>query len=87
MELSDALAARYEHAIVDLVESRLLEGREGEIFDACVLSVGGALRIQIAVPPIVASLPEGHDLDPGDAVRVRLAQVDVEEGRLDFRPA
>ncbi len=86
MELSDALAARYEHAIVDLVESRLLEGREGEVFDACVLSVGGPLRIQIAVPPIVATLPEGHGLDPGDAVRVRLAQVDIEEGRLHFRP-
>jgi exoribonuclease R len=87
METSDALAARYEHAIVDLVESRLLEGREGEVFDACVLSVGGPLRIQIASPPIVANLPEGHGLEPGDAVRVRLAQVDVDEGRLHFQPA
>lgn len=86
METSDALAARYEHAIVDLVESRLLQGREGEVFDACVLSVGGPLRIQIASPPIVANLPEGHGLDPGDAVRVRLAQVDVDEGRLQFQP-
>ncbi len=58
------------------------------MFDACVL-VRRAARCasRSPIPPIVANLPEGHGLDPGDAVRVRLAQVDVEEGRLHFQPA
>jgi exoribonuclease R len=88
MQAADARAARYEHALVDLVESQLLAARVGDAFDAVVLSTeGGAPRIEIADPPVVASLPGVEGLAAGDAVRVRLVEADPEQGRLRFEPA
>jgi exoribonuclease R len=88
MEAADARASRYEHALVDLVESQLLAARVGSTFPAVVLAAGnGPARIEIAEPPVQASLPGAEGLAPGDAVVVRLAEVDVEEGRLQFERA
>ena len=55
---ADSNNGRFERALVDLVEARLLEHRLGETFDAVVISQQhDTSRIQIADPPVRASLP------------------------------
>ncbi len=84
MESAEALANQVERAAVDLAEAVLLDGREGEIFDAVIIDEDerGA-QMQIADPAIIARVV-AHDVDPGDAVKVRLVDVDQAARRIDF---
>jgi exoribonuclease R len=84
MAKADAHNGRFEHALIDLVEARLLEHRVGETFDAVVLSHHrDSARIQIAEPPVRAAVPDPAP-PPGERAKVQLRDVDARARRLDF---
>ncbi len=78
---------RFERALVDLVEARLLEHRVGETFDAVVISEEhDKARIQLAQPPVRANLAAPAPA-PGERTTVRLDDVDARARRLTFEVA
>ncbi|WP_423141775.1 RNB domain-containing ribonuclease [Parablastomonas sp. CN1-191] len=84
MNTSGARAAQVERAVVDLAETALLSGREGEYFAAQVTDVGDSgARIQLCELPVVARVA-AHDAPPGTALKVRLDQVDPARRTLAF---
>jgi exoribonuclease R len=88
MEAADSRGSRYERELVDLVESAVLAPRVGETFPAVVLAGDArSARIQVADPPVVATLPGANGLRPGDAVTVRLVAADPDAGRIAFAMA
>ncbi len=76
MAKADARAAQVDRAVIDLAETTLLAGREGENFDAIVTDMDerGA-RIQLCDLPVVARTA-AHGVEPGAKVRVRLDRAD-----------
>lgn len=84
MESGEALANQVERAAVDLAEAVLLDGRQGDVFDAVIIDEDerGA-QVQIADPAIIARV-KARGIDPGDAVKVRLADVDLAGRRVEF---
>ncbi len=85
MAVADARGAQIERAVIDLAETVMLQGREGEIFEAVVtdLDERGA-RIQLRDLPIVARVV-AHHVDPGDTLRVKLLAADPATRRLSFQ--
>ncbi|MEZ0070293.1 exoribonuclease R [Streptacidiphilus sp. MAP12-20] len=82
MESGDRRAHEVERACVDLVEAALLTGREGELFDGIVIDVDerkpGRGTVQLSDPAVRAPLTNGGGPLPlGEAVRVRLTEVDL----------
>lgn len=87
MTRSAQRASQLTAGALDRVEAAVLHGREGETFDAAVLSArGDGLRVQLQDPPVEAKVT-GMDAAPGAAVRLRLIRADVAEGTLVFAPA
>jgi len=84
MAKADSLAGRVERAVIDLAETVLLNGREGEMFAAVVtdLDEHGA-RIQLSDLPVVARA-DAKNVAPGDALRVRLKAIDPVGRSLTF---
>lgn len=84
MAKAEARASQIERAVVDLAETALLSGREGEGFDAVVtdLAENGA-RIQLCGAPVVARVV-AHGVQPGDTIRVRLTGADTIRRQLRF---
>jgi VacB/RNase II family 3'-5' exoribonuclease len=84
MARAEARAGQIERAVIDLAEAVMLEGREGEHFDAVVTDFDqrGA-RIQLCGPPVVARV-EAHRVMPGDRIKVRLAESDPVGRRVRF---
>lgn len=85
MEQAETRADRVENAVIALAEAVWLAGRVGDVFDAVLVDEdrhGGV--IQLADPAVLARV-EAHRVDPGDAVRVRLTEVDVPARRIDFK--
>jgi exoribonuclease R len=73
MGRAEQRANRAERLALDLAESVVLAGREGEIFDAVVVDEGEwGVEVQIADPAVLVRLP-ARRVDPGDQIRVRLA--------------
>ena len=64
----------------------LVRSRVGEQFDAIVTGASPkGTFVRVAMPPMEGMLVQGmHGLDVGDRARVRLANVDVERGYIDF---
>ena len=87
MARADALGSQIQRAAIDLAETVILQGREGETFAAIVTEVDhrGA-RIQLCDVPVVARLGEAG-LHAGDAVDVILVESDPEARTVTFRPA
>jgi exoribonuclease R len=88
MSEAGSRAARVERAIVDDVETRVLEHRVGDRFTAVVLDNDRhGTVIRIADPPVRARLHA--DLAPaaGDIVAVQLMRADPVSRSLEFRPA
>ncbi len=85
MQRGDARAGQIERAVVDLAETAILAGREGELFDAVVTDLGeqGA-RIQLCDLPVVARTT-AREVVPGDRVRVKLESADPATRRLAFQ--
>jgi len=80
MSEADRRASRFERAVLDLVESVTLAPRVGDVFDGAIVDVQRNDPRQGVVmlrdPAIEAPVASQSPLPLGDAVRVRLAQVD-----------
>jgi len=82
-------ARKVERAMRKVVAATLLQGRVGEMFDAIVTGVNqSGTFARLAHPPAEGRIVRGeHGLDVGDHVRVKLVDVDVGKGYLDFAKA
>jgi exoribonuclease R len=79
--------AEIERAAVDGAEALVLAGREGEEFDATVITTGkGGSTLQLCDPAVVGSLA-GGTAEPGDRIRVRLTEADPLRRTVAFAPA
>ena len=91
MDEAERRAGRLERKVVDLAEAWMLRGREGERFAATVLGFrGDDAEVQVEEPPVraLASRPgQGERVELGARVEVRLAGVEVEEGKVRFELA
>lgn len=86
MARADAVAGRIERAVVDLAETVMLRGREGEGFAAVVTdSDGKTARIQLCDLPVVARV--NAPAAPGSRLSVRLERADADKRTLHFAPA
>lgn len=88
MVSSGQLAARYERAVLDLVEAVALSDRVGETFTAVVVEVDEKDptkgEITIAEPAIEAKVTSAAPLPLGGDIRVRLEAADVATRRVLF---
>ncbi|MDP3673874.1 MAG: RNB domain-containing ribonuclease [Novosphingobium sp.] len=84
MSAADAREGAIERAVIDLAETALLHGREGETFAAVVtdLDERGA-RIQLCDRPVVARV-DARRVASGDELRVRLVEADPVRRVLRF---
>lgn len=91
MEASDRRAGGVERATTDAVEAATLADRVGQDFVAVVVDVpegrddAGALDVQLLDPPVLARAKGAAEL--GAEVTVRLTQVDLATGTVDFEVA
>ncbi len=85
MARGDGLANRVDRAVLDLAEAVVLAPREGEVFDAVVVDEDRrGTVIQLVDPAAVLAHVTAHRVEPGDAIRVRLAAVDVAARQVTF---
>jgi exoribonuclease R len=77
-----------ERRVVSVAEAWVLRDSVGSTFDALVLSAaGGRVEFQIEDPPVRARMdaPDGHPaVQGGTNLRLRLAEADLDAGRLRF---
>jgi len=84
MQKAEARAGQIERAVVDLAETAMLAGREGERFAAMITDLGSTgARIQLCDLPIVAR-SVAHGVVPGDRITVRLDSADPARRELRF---
>ncbi|MGB8861763.1 MAG: RNB domain-containing ribonuclease [Ilumatobacteraceae bacterium] len=84
MDRAEAVANRIERAVLDLAEVVIMQGHEGETFDAVVLDDDeDGSRIQLTDVAVVAKV-HAHGVDPGDDLRVKLVKVDLERRSIAF---
>lgn len=87
MAQADRRAATVERRCLDTVEAHVMEGRVGETFQAVVLEARpDRAEVWIDHPPVL-TWADAPGLGPGDTVALRLAAVDVAEGRIELVPA
>jgi exoribonuclease R len=83
MATSDDLAGQLERRCTDLVEAAVLAHRVGEVFDAVVVDQNrSGVKVQLLDPAVLASA--AGEVGLGQAVRVRLAGVDLDQGSVRF---
>lgn len=84
MARADAVGARIERAAIDLAEAVLLEGREGESFEAVATEVDPrGVRIQLCDLPVTARVA-AEGVAAGDRLRVRLVEANPELRTVKF---
>jgi exoribonuclease R len=83
MAAADHRAHAVERGVVDLVEAVVLQGREGERFDAVVVDDD---LIQLREPAVRAHV-EGAHPEPGSEVRVQLDKADPATRKVSFSVA
>jgi len=85
MAQAEAKSGQIDRAVLDLAEAVMLEGREGERFEAVVTDEDerGA-RIQLCDPAVIARI-DGKGAGPGDRIAVQLASVDVIHRQIAFQ--
>jgi exoribonuclease R len=85
MAKAEARAGQIERAVIDLAETAMLSGRQGDVFDAVVTDLGeqGA-RIQLCELPVVARVA-AHGVVPGARIRVGLDEADTVRRTLRFK--
>jgi len=85
MDRAETIASRIERAVIDLAEAVALHGREGEIFNAVVINDDEeSTRIQLCDVAVVAKV-QARGVRPGDAMRVKVAAVDVGARTVEFQ--
>ena len=79
-------ARKVERTMRKAIAARLLERRVGETFDAIITGVNdGGTFARLTHPPAEGRIMRGErGLDVGDRVRVKLVEVDVAKGYIDF---
>src|SRR5207244_9846612 len=79
-------ANKVERQVRKSAVAMLVRSSVGEQFDAIVTGASPkGTFVRVATPPMEGMLVQGmHGLDVGDRARVRLANVDVERGYIDF---
>jgi len=79
-------ATKIERQVRKSAAALLLEGRQGEIYDAIVTgSSPKGVWVRVLHPPVEGRIVQGATgSDVGDRVRVRLVSTDVERGFIDF---
>ena len=84
--LQEDHANRVERQVRKSAAAMVVESRVGGEFAAIVTGASDkGTFVRVAVPPIEGKLMRGaHGLDVGDRVRVRLVEVDVDRGFIDF---
>jgi exoribonuclease R len=86
MAEAESRAGRLEGAVVDLMETRLLEHRVGETFAAVPLETDHrGTVIQLRDPPVRTRLHAGPPPPLGRTVHVRLVRADPQSRSLEFR--
>lgn len=86
MAKAEALSGQIERAVIDLAETVMLHGREGETFRACVTDTDGdSARVQLLDLPVVARARIAGAA-PGQRVDLSLAGIDIKQRRLQFAP-
>ncbi|WP_296677871.1 RNB domain-containing ribonuclease [Novosphingobium sp.] len=84
MGKADARAGQIERAVVDLAETEVLAGQEGQSFAAMVTDLGEAgARIQLCDLPVVARTV-ARSVTPGEKITVRLDRADPVRRELAF---
>ncbi len=84
MDKCQARSGQVERAVIDLAETAMLSGREGENFAAVITDMGeNGARFQLCDLPVVARTT-AHDVVPGAAIRVRLDNADPIKRSLAF---
>lgn len=84
MAAGDRRAGKVERGVVDLVEALLLQGREGETFEAVVIDEG---LLALRDPAVRARIDEAACPEPGSEITVRLAHADPAARRVEFTTA
>ncbi|HEX8063457.1 MAG TPA: RNB domain-containing ribonuclease [Allosphingosinicella sp.] len=85
MARADALGSQIQRAAIDLAESVILRGREGETFAAIVTEVDDrGARIQLCNLPVVARLRD-TGIDPGETLHVTLVKADPDLRTVAFQ--
>jgi exoribonuclease-2 len=84
--LQEDSASTVERRVLKAAAAYLLRGRTGESFDAIVTGVAPkGTFVRITAPMVEGRLVRGIEgLDVGDALRVRLRSVDIEQRFIDF---
>jgi len=84
MARAEDRASQVERAVIDLAETAILAGREGEVFRAVVTDAdAGGARIQLCELPVLARA-RADGLLPGAPVQVRLDRADTRRRQLQF---
>jgi exoribonuclease R len=84
MGRADARDGQIERAVVSLAEALMLQGREGQSFEAVVTDTDDhAPRIQLCDLPVIARV-RGQGDKPGDRIRVRLTAADPLQHTISF---
>ena len=80
MDRADSTGNRIERAVLDLAEAVIMQGHEGESFDAVVVDDDeDGTRIQLLDVAVVA-----HGVAPGDMLRVKLVAADLARRTVQF---
>jgi len=79
-------ANKVERQVRKSAAAQFLSDRIGERFDAIVTGAGAkGTWVRILHPPVEGKLAHGHEgADVGDRMRVKLIDVDIERGFIDF---
>jgi exoribonuclease-2 len=79
-------ANKVERQVRKSAAAMVVESRVGEQFDAYVTGASDkGTYVRVTTPPIEGKLVRGgNGLDVGDRLRVRLADVDIDRGFIDF---
>jgi exoribonuclease-2 len=79
-------ATRIERQVRKSAAALLLEGRQGEMYDAIVTGASSkGTWVRVLQPPVEGRVVKGDaGVDVGDRIRVRLLSTDVERGFIDF---
>lgn len=84
MSRGEQRANRAERQALDLAEAVVLATHEGHTFPAIVIDEGEwGVEFQIADPAIVGRVA-AHRVDPGDEIRVKVVEVDIDAARVTY---
>jgi exoribonuclease R len=91
MQRSEALAKRYERAVLDMVEAGVLSDRVGEMFSGVVVDLDDhdkrRGRVVVRDPAVEAAVSADRKLPLGIEVSVRLVKADVDTREVAFELA